>query len=153
MRPRPIADPAAVVADEVARLKARFQYPDRAFAPESVTPVTAGGGGGAPTVVVAASDSTEESKARADYICTGTSDENTIQAALTAISTGRVLLCEGVYSISTAGVIIVGTSQTLEGVNQQSVILRYSGAVTSSALIECGSGSRVARLSIDEASV
>lgn len=61
------------------------------------TPIT--GGGSAPTVVVASSESTQYSKDRADFRCTGVNDEMTVQRALNvcALTGGIVWLCEGGY--------------------------------------------------------
>lgn len=54
-------------------------------------------GGGAPTIVIAASDATSFSKSKADFVCTGTNDEATVQAAIELLATtgGRILLSEG----------------------------------------------------------
>lgn len=80
--------------------------PDGAF--ERAMPITSGGsplilgsGGGAPTVVVAASNATQSSKDKADFVCTGTDDQDTINQAVAAMPEGgRLLLTEGTFDIS-----------------------------------------------------
>ena len=63
-------------------------------------------GGGVPTLLVAASDASAGSKAKADYVCAGVDDEQTIMAAVNALPTsglfpgGRILLTEGNFSLS-----------------------------------------------------
>lgn len=74
------------------------------------------------TFVVAASNSTN--KSQADYICTGTNDDVTINAALAALPSfgqagaraGKVLLRAGTYNIG-ASIVIDGDYTTLEGEN------------------------------------
>jgi len=73
---------------------------------------------GGPTLVVAASNAKYPS--RADYVCTGTNDQTTINAALAALPVnnagqkgGRVLLTEGDYSLG--GTINVASFQSLHG--------------------------------------
>lgn len=59
-----------------------------------------GAGSVGPTIVVAASNSTDLSLA--DYVCDGTDDDVTINAALAALPAtgGEVLLLEGLYTVS-----------------------------------------------------
>ncbi|MDD2262066.1 MAG: hypothetical protein PHW20_07365 [Clostridia bacterium] len=73
------------------------------------------------TLVIAANDSSEKSKAQADYVCDGVADDDEINAAITAISTtgGKIILTEGNFSLSNkvssaANVVIsgVGTGAT-----------------------------------------
>ena len=55
------------------------------------------------TYVIAASDATVTEKAQADYVCTGTHDEVTIQAGIDAVYAaggGTVYLTEGLFSVS-----------------------------------------------------
>jgi parallel beta-helix repeat protein len=54
------------------------------------------------TIVVAASDSSEKSKAQADYVCDGIADNEEIMAAINALPTagGCVTLMEGTYQLS-----------------------------------------------------
>lgn len=58
-------------------------------------------GGGVPTLLVAASDASAGSKAKADYVCAGVDDEQTINAAITALPAagGRILLTEGNFNL------------------------------------------------------
>mgnify|MGYP001562129777 CR=1 FL=1 len=57
---------------------------------------------GAPTLLVAASDAGVLTRRRADYLCDGVADDVQIQAAIDALPAngGRVLLSEGIFSIS-----------------------------------------------------
>ena len=68
------------------------------------------------TLTVAASNSSADSQAEADYLCTGTNDQTQIQAALNALPTngGRVVLLERTYNIS-ATIRIEKGSTALEG--------------------------------------
>lgn len=68
------------------------------------------------TFTVAASNSSADSQAEADYLCTGTNDQTQIQAALNALPAngGRVVLLEGTYNIS-GTIRIEKDSTTLEG--------------------------------------
>lgn len=63
-----------------------------------------GTGGRWGTVVIAASDSTVASKAGADYVCVGGSDQLTINSAISTIinrtEPGRVVFLEGTYTLS-----------------------------------------------------
>lgn len=54
------------------------------------------------TVVVAASNASPRSQARADFVCTGSADQNTISSAVSTLPAGggRVLFTEGTYSFS-----------------------------------------------------
>ena len=56
------------------------------------------------TVVIAASNSTAKSKAAADYVCDGTSDQSKITSALAALPSGggKIVFAEGTYNISAA---------------------------------------------------
>ena len=64
------------------------------------------GGGGAPTLVIAAANSSQFSKDRADFTCTGADDEGIIGRAiglmdeLSGPRAGRLLLCEGVFHVN-----------------------------------------------------
>ncbi len=77
------------------------------------------------TLVVAASNSGAKSKAAADYVCDGTSDQTEINNAITALPSvgGKVLLLEGTYNIS--GTITVGKANvTVEGMGAGTVLKR-----------------------------
>ncbi len=68
------------------------------------------------TTIIAASNSSVAAKAAADIICTGTSDQTTINAAITALpsSGGKILFRAGQYNIS--GSIVIDRSYVdLEG--------------------------------------
>ena len=86
------------------------------------------------TVFVAASDASAKSKSGADYICTGTNDEETIQAAINSIvSTGGVIqLSEGTFYFSnnrTSGAvsgIALDSGIALKGAGSSTVINTYN---------------------------
>jgi len=61
-------------------------------------------------ILVAASNSTAAAKASADYTCTGTADQTTINTALTAAATGRVVLAEGTYNLTASIIMPANTS-------------------------------------------
>lgn len=82
------------------------------------TPIASGGS--MMTVAVAAATSTEFSKGKADFVCTGANDEGTIQRALNicAGKGGTVWLAEGGYYIevpTTGPAIIIPPTVTLRG--------------------------------------
>jgi hypothetical protein len=68
------------------------------------------------SIVIAASNSTLEAKTNADYVCTGTGDQSTINTAIASLVTtgGTVLLRNGVYKLSNS-IIIDQSHLTLEG--------------------------------------
>lgn len=79
------------------------------------------GSGSAPTVVVAASNSTQFSKDRADFVCTGANDEGVIQMAMDYCVPlgGIVWLCEGGYSVEIPpgdAALVVPVGVSLQGV-------------------------------------
>jgi hypothetical protein len=77
--------------------------------------------GSAATITIAANDASARAKAQADYLCDGTADEVQINAAIAALPArgGKVLLSEGMFSLSTPVVI-----------NRDHVILEGMGAGT-----------------------
>jgi hypothetical protein len=104
------------------------------------------------TIVIAASDSSEKSKAQADYVCDGIDDQVEINAAIAALPTtgnvnlpghgeatdvnqgGNVLLLEGSYNL-TAPIDASGKSNvTLEGIGPASII--YNSATDGSNAIQ-----------------
>lgn len=101
-------DGATAVASAVGSLlpASPIHRPDGAFERATPSPVLSpplllGGGGGAPTLVVAASNATQSSKDKADFVCTGTDDQDTINQAVAAMPEGgRLLLTEGTFDIS-----------------------------------------------------
>lgn len=75
------------------------------------------------TLVVAASNSLDP--ARADYRCSGTDDQNTINEAIAALPTagGRIVLLEGTYTLSGAVVYNNATGYfTLQGQGHASIL-------------------------------
>jgi len=75
----------------------------------------------AATLTVAASDSSEANKSNADYICSGSNDQVTINSAIAKLTAGgKVLLLEGTYSI--AGAINLLDSVTLAGQGWSTVL-------------------------------
>lgn len=88
----------AAVFDVVDRLNRKFEYPDLDTTGGSFV---GGGGGGAPTIVVAAADASDLSKSKADYICTGINDDETLQAASDQLTNGgRLVGTEGTFSLA-----------------------------------------------------
>jgi hypothetical protein len=120
---------AMIPANPIQRPAGAFLRADPAQ--QSAASLLLGGGGGAPTVVVAAADATEASKSKADFICTGTHDQNTINQAISTLSNGgRVLLTEGTYNVtdSVFGGSGVGSGRVaLQGLGRATVI---TGATT-----------------------
>lgn len=89
------------------------------------------------TVVVAAVDAYDVSKDGADYVCTGTDDHLTIQAALDVGSGypgGKVLLTEGGFALG--GPIAPHDSQTLEGYGIDNTYLLAVSGLSSAAMIQ-----------------
>lgn len=90
-------DESALV-QTVSDLTRKFDYLD--FETEE-PPMPTGGKGGEPTVVVAAFNASAQSKAKADFICTGIDDKNFLKAAdavCAAVGGGRIGLTEGTFS-------------------------------------------------------
>jgi parallel beta-helix repeat protein len=78
---------------------------------------------------VAAADSSAPDKAAADYVCDGTDDQEEINAALAAISSGgMVYLYNGNYS--TSDIIKIVSSCTIEGASTAGTIISPSKAVS-----------------------
>lgn len=106
------ADAAAATAEQNAN-----DYTDQQIAkiPPSVGQRTA-------TLVVAASNSSPKSKDGADYVCTGTDDQTTINAAIGALppGSGKLLLLEGLYTVS--GSINLVSNMILEGMGAATII-------------------------------
>jgi hypothetical protein len=86
------------------------------------------GSGSTPTVVIAAADSTDGSKAGAQYKCLGTDDQVTWQAAvsfLDQVGGGRLVVCEGTYSIN--GPITIGGHIRIEGMGRGETVVQHAG--------------------------
>jgi hypothetical protein len=83
------------------------------------------------TFVVAAADSYAPGHERADYVCTGTADHDTINEAIAAVAAesmgGRVLLLEGNYEIDTDEV-TVPDGVTLAGLGREVTRVNVSGS-------------------------
>lgn len=84
MKPRR-PHPLAAIPEAVLELVNRFDYPDVDPLPAPFIP---SGKGGVPTVVIAASDATDLSKGKADFVCTGTNDDQVVQEAIDIIDSG-----------------------------------------------------------------
>ena len=69
-----------------------------------------------PTVLVAASDATDKVKQYADFVCTGSNDDATIESAIDSLPTsgGRVVLSEGTFTFGSS-LNIMKSNITLEG--------------------------------------
>jgi hypothetical protein len=68
------------------------------------------------TLVVAASDASAQSKASADYVCDGTSDEAEINAALAAlpVNGGKLVLSEGTFNVASS-ILVQNDNATIVG--------------------------------------
>lgn len=124
------------------RLWRRFENPVR----DKGGGTFGGGGKGTPTVVVAASNSSETSKAKADFICSGFNDEETIQAALdiTTVEGGEVWLAEGRYT--TTGPITISNQTALRGLGVAAS--EIIGSSTTALIVASGS-TRISDLYIE----
>ncbi len=97
------------------------------------------------TIVVAACNASSVSKAAADYLCTGTNDNVTIQQAIRTLSPaaggigGRVILTEGTYQ-RTNPVYIDFNRVTLEGQGNSTQITASSNASGSAHIIVGSNG-------------
>lgn len=115
---------AMLPASPIHRPAGAFERADAFF--DGGSGLLIGGGGGAPTVVVAASDASDLSKSKADFVCTGSGDEQTIQAAADVMSTGgRILLTEGTYYVAADEIFI--TNIHLLGMGPFATIIEVSG--------------------------
>lgn len=80
------------------------------------------------TIVVAASNSTAPGASEADYVCSGTDDQDTINLALAAADDrGHVLLLEGIYNLSGSIIPPSGGNQWISGQGYGTHI-RYTGS-------------------------
>jgi parallel beta-helix repeat protein len=91
------------------------------------------------TVFVAASDARSEVKALADFVCTGTNDDATIEQAFAALPAagGKVKLSEGTFTFNSS-LDILKSNVTLEGSGPGTKIFLANGANTS--VIVVGNG-------------
>jgi hypothetical protein len=83
--------------------------------------------------VVAASDASTRSKAGADYVCSGTSDQEIINAAIDLLENGgTVMLTEGTFICDNSVELINNISLTGQGAG---TIFNYSGSVSDVIII------------------
>lgn len=102
-------------------LDGRYVRTVNGTAPDAAGNVSVAGGSGAvpgagQALLVASSEAAQLVKDRADYVCTGTNDQATINAALAALpgGGGMVMLSSGNFNL-TAPVMVIGHGQTLAG--------------------------------------
>lgn len=92
---------SAALKESVYRLLRAYEnLPEDATAAALDQAIEAGAGGD-PTIVVAASNASEYAKRRADFVCTGTDDEETINNAIDLLRSavgGRIVLSEGTFT-------------------------------------------------------
>jgi hypothetical protein len=102
----------------------------------TVWPIAAGN-----TIVVAASGASAKIKAGADYVCTGTNDQNTINSAISSVASagGTVRLSAGTFTIS-APVTITASSISLEGTGVSTKLNVPEGTDISYAIEITGTG-------------
>lgn len=151
----PSSDPIDVLRSHLREQTRQIADLYRRLPQPPTTAASAAGGGAAFTVRVAASDASDTSKATADYVCDGTNDESEIRSALTACSTlggGRVLLSEGTFTISVAGVADIPANTLLQGLHKNATRLEHVGGSANSVLIGstiAGEGSAIADMTLD----
>lgn len=82
------------------------------------------------TIVIAASDSSEKSKAQADYVCSGIDDQVTINAAISALpsSGGKIVLLEGTFIKSNVEGIAIPSNTTFE--MSSGTLLKFVDGIT-----------------------
>jgi hypothetical protein len=93
------------------------------------------------TIVVAASNSTANGRAAADSVCTGSNDDVVINNAISALSGttgGKVVLLEGLYTISNP-VVISHNYVTLEGQGPSyNTVIQAATSMSQTAMVEVG---------------
>lgn len=106
----------AATDNAVAGLLAAYRKPQRKPSPG----VRIFGGGGQPTITVAASDSSNISQGKADLVCEGVNDDQTVQQAFDMLPTrgGKIVLTEGTFRFGTVGVILPGLDFHLHGMGR-----------------------------------
>lgn len=146
MRPTRVTGPPAV-PDAVDRLLRKFEYPRDAVFPSAFV---GGGPGGAPTVVVAAADASDLSKSKADYICTGSSDELTLQSVVDLFATFGCLLIltEGTFDIKNTWTVSGATWVRGAGLGATFLI----GSVPLGALVSPGTDGKMSDLYVENTS-
>jgi hypothetical protein len=87
------------------------------------------------TIVVAASDSSEKSKAQADYVCDGINDEVEILNAVADIGTGTVYLTSGNFVCSG---LPIKTGLSYRGAGDSSTVLRLPSGATNGMFVASG---------------
>lgn len=93
------------------------------------------------TLLVAASNSTARAKSSADYVCTGSNDDTTINTALAALGSspgGVVLLAEGDYTIGNTGIQILSGDQHLYGLGDRAGVVIHAGTSSAAAMVIVG---------------
>lgn len=137
--------PDFAVADMVYRLSRKFEYPDLDTKPPALR--FEGTRGGAPTVVIAAADASDLSKSKADFICTGTSDELLLQEVGDSLpENGMIILTEGVFEFSSTANWILPNGCVVQGAGRVSTIIQGSAG---NALISMTTHCRMSDLFID----
>ena len=93
------------------------------------------------TLVVAASNASTKVKAGADYTCTGTGDQSTINTAIGALPSGggTILLSAGTFNI-TGAIAITASGTSLEGTGVSTKIQVTSGTNITEAISITGTG-------------
>ena len=107
------SDDAYYIIDAYVREQIEFMKNDISSIPRTAT------------ITVAAANS---NRAAADYVCTGTNDQTTINSAIAALPStgGKIVLLEGTYNCS--GVISVNKANvTIEGMGRGSTVLDFGG--------------------------
>jgi hypothetical protein len=98
------------------------------------------------TLLIAASNAQSSTKQRADYVCSGTGDDEVINAAIASLTNGgRVLLSEGSFYLQNPIASNLDTI-TIEGMGTDAtVLLPQTVNTTLTALVELGSTTNISQ--------
>ena len=118
-----IINPDAAVADAVAGLLAKFEYPEVRPSVDTSEAPEPGGGGGVPRVVIAAAGASDMSKAKSDYLATGTDDGDTVATTIgDGALVGEVRFTEGQFNMA-ARVMVFPVDTYLTGAGREATFL------------------------------
>jgi hypothetical protein len=93
------------------------------------------------TLIVAAANATTKVKNGADYVCTGSNDQATINSAITALPAagGLILFSAGTFNVSSA-ISITSSNVSLEGTGVSTIFSVSAGSNISSVISVTGTG-------------
>jgi parallel beta-helix repeat protein len=118
----------AATDNAVAGLLAAYRKPQRKSPPG----VRIFGGGGQPTITVAAFDASNISQGKADLVCEGVNDDQTVQQAFDMLPTrgGKIVLTEGNFHFGSVGVILPSRDFHMHGMGRDATIVIADGAAS-----------------------